>query len=188
MRRTSPRARRSAWWCEKCPGATSCTVIDRQRGRAEHLKPRLDLLGGQDSSGGVIQYQDGASGSAGALVEIIAIAQRRDSGASPTRHTPSFTGIRSRSRVNAIARSVQYRADEITPARSGWSFTSSLATSMAGPLRVDQRGRLVKPRAEPVPLGVGPGGERAEVHVDRLRGAEQRGRARPARARRPAAR
>jgi hypothetical protein len=52
--------------------------------------------GGQDSSGGVIQYQDGASGSAGALVEIIAIAQRRDSGASPTRHVPSCTGIRSR--------------------------------------------------------------------------------------------
>src|SRR5580692_9770018 len=89
---------------------------------------------GQDSSGGVIQYQDGASGSAGAFVEIIAIAQRRDAGASPTRHTPSLVGIRSRSAVNSIARSVQYRADVITPARSGWSFTSSLATSSAGRL------------------------------------------------------
>ena len=62
---------------------------------------------GHDSSGGVIQYQDGASRSAGALVEIIAIAQRRDSGDSPTRQTPSWTGTRSRSRVNASARSVQ---------------------------------------------------------------------------------
>ena len=89
---------------------------------------------GQDGSGGVIQYQDGASGSAGALVEIIAIAQRRDSGDSPTRHTPSFTGIRSRSRVKSMARAVQSRAAVITPALSGWSFTSSRATSSAGRL------------------------------------------------------
>ena len=80
----------------------------------------------------MIQYQDGAARSAGGFVEIIAVDQRRDSGASPTRQTPSFTGIRSRSRVNEIVRSVQYLAEAITPARSGWSFTSSLATSMAG--------------------------------------------------------
>ena len=35
-------------------------------------------------------YQDGASGSPGAAGDIIAMAQRRDSGAGPTRHSPSW--------------------------------------------------------------------------------------------------
>ncbi len=45
---------------------------------------------GQDTSGGVMWYQDGPSGSAGPAGDIIAMAQRRDSGASPTRHSPSW--------------------------------------------------------------------------------------------------
>jgi hypothetical protein len=45
---------------------------------------------GQDSSGGVMWNQDGPSGSPGAAGVIMAIAQRRDSGDSPTRQTPSW--------------------------------------------------------------------------------------------------
>src|SRR5579863_5188293 len=80
VRRTSPRARRSAWWWEKCPGATSCTVMAGSVLALNTSSHASTSFSGHDSSGGVIQYQDGASGSAGALVEIIAIAQRRDSG------------------------------------------------------------------------------------------------------------
>src|SRR5215469_17903498 len=89
VRRTGPGARRSAWWCEKCPGATSCTVMTGSVVALNTSSHSSVSASGQDSSGGVIQYQDGASGSGGALVEIIAIAQRRDSGASPTRQVPS---------------------------------------------------------------------------------------------------
>ena len=35
-------------------------------------------------------YQEGASGSPGAAHDIIAILQRRDWGARPTRHSPSW--------------------------------------------------------------------------------------------------
>ena len=45
---------------------------------------------GQAGSGGVMWYHDGPSGSPGAAGDIIAMAQRRDSGASPTRHSPSW--------------------------------------------------------------------------------------------------
>ena len=48
------------------------------------------LSSGQDSSGGVMWNQDGPSGSPGAAGVIMAIAQRRDSGARPTRHSPSW--------------------------------------------------------------------------------------------------
>jgi hypothetical protein len=43
----------------------------------------------QDGSGGVSQYQLGASGSSGADHAIIAIAQDRDFGGGPMRHSPS---------------------------------------------------------------------------------------------------
>ena len=45
---------------------------------------------GQPGSGGVMWYHDGASGSPGAAHDIIAMPQRRDSGAGPTRHSPSW--------------------------------------------------------------------------------------------------
>ena len=35
-------------------------------------------------------YQDGPSGSPGAAHDIIAVPHRRDGGASPTRHSPSW--------------------------------------------------------------------------------------------------
>ncbi len=44
---------------------------------------------GQSGSGGVTWYQLGASASSGAAHAIIASAHLRDSGAGPTRHSPS---------------------------------------------------------------------------------------------------
>ena len=54
---------------------------------------QLCMMGGPPSispSGKFVIYQDGPSGSPGAAGDIIAMAQRRDSGASPTRHSPSW--------------------------------------------------------------------------------------------------
>ena len=75
--------------CEKWPGATSCTVMP---GSVVSLKTSSHCsisCSGQAGSGGVMWYQDGPSGSPGAAGDIIAIAQRRDGGACPTRHSPS---------------------------------------------------------------------------------------------------
>jgi hypothetical protein len=119
VRRTSEVRWRRARPCEKCPGATSCTVMP---GSVVWLKTSSHSscsCTGHDSSGGVMWYQDGPSCSPGAAHDIMAIAHRRDSGAGPTRHSPSWYGTRSCSRVKVIARSVQCRADSITPAPSG---------------------------------------------------------------------
>ena len=89
VRRTAVSTRRSARPCEKCPGATSCTVMP---GRVVSLKTSSHSSiswAGQVGSGGVMWYQDGPSGSPGAAGDIMAMAQRRDSGARPTRHSPS---------------------------------------------------------------------------------------------------
>ena len=58
--------------CEKCPGATSCTVIP---GRVVSLKTSSQSSispAGQDSSGGVMWYHEGPSCSPGAFAHIIA--------------------------------------------------------------------------------------------------------------------
>ena len=74
-----------------------------------------------------------------------------------------------------MARPVQYLAASITPARSGWSLTSSRATSSGGrpasTFAADSASRSVS-RSRSL---VRPHGERAQVDVHRLGGAEQRG-------------
>ena len=81
---------RSARPCEKCPGATSCTVIPGSVVALNSSSHSSASRCGHDASGGVMWYQDGPSGSPGAAHDIIAVPQRRDGGASPTRHSPSW--------------------------------------------------------------------------------------------------
>ncbi len=76
--------------CEKCPGATSCTVMPGSVVSLKTSSHSSCSRSGQDSSGGVMWYHEGPSGSPGAADDIIAIAHRRDAGAGPTRQTPSW--------------------------------------------------------------------------------------------------
>ena len=89
-RRTSEPARRRARPWEKCPGATSCTLIAGSVVSLKISSHSSMSRSGQEGSGGVMWYHDGPSGSPGAVHDIIAIAHRRDSGARPTRHSPSW--------------------------------------------------------------------------------------------------
>ena len=90
VRLTSDVTCRSARPWEKCPGATSCTVMPGSVVWLNISSHSSWSRCGQESSGGVMWYHEGPSGSPGAAHDIIAMAHRRDSGAGPTRHTPSW--------------------------------------------------------------------------------------------------
>ena len=75
---------------------------------------------GQDASGGVMWYQEGPSGSPGAAHDIIAIAQRRDSGAEPDQAHAVVVGdqVPLAGELDRPFRS-SARAASITPSASG---------------------------------------------------------------------
>jgi hypothetical protein len=86
----------------------------------------------------------------------MARAHRRDGGDGATRHSPSSPGTRPRSRVKAIDSAVRAPASRRTP-----------------PARPQPPAGLVQDGPEPVPLGVGPLLQPAQVDLHGLAGAEQ---------------
>src|SRR5438270_12223400 len=94
--RTSPDTRRMTRPWAKCPGATSCTVMAGSVVRLNASSHSCCWAGGHVGSGGVMWYQDGASGSYGPADDIMAKAHRRAGGVGATRPSPARPGTRVR--------------------------------------------------------------------------------------------
>src|SRR5437588_12891371 len=90
--RTSVDTRRRTRPWAKWPGATSWTVIAGRVVRLKASSHSFCCAGGQLGSGGVMWYQDAASGSYGPAHAIMANAHRRAGGVGPTRHSPARPG------------------------------------------------------------------------------------------------
>ena len=148
MRRTSARAPGSARPCEKCPGATSCTVMPgsvvalNTSSHSSMLRCRPGLLGrGDVVPGRAVRLAGRRPGTSSPSPSAATRARADQAHAVVVGHQVMVAGELDRP-LGPVAGPRRSR-----PAPSGWSRTSSRATSSGGPPGVDPSAAVGEQRA-----------------------------------------